>query len=129
MESRAQSLFEDLLLAVTILLFESSDRQEDSVLERLPRLPCYVRDQQRHNLASPHALYINSGFFRRSLRSFARSLAFLRKHTTPDFDAMFKRSFSSKDRAGKTVKPTKKTYREHTKIKLQEKLDSPPVGT
>ena len=30
---------------------------------------------------------------------------------------------------GKTVKPTKKTYREHTKIKLQEKLDSPPVGT
>jgi hypothetical protein len=56
-------------------------------------------------------------------------LAFLRKHTTPDFDAMFKRSFSSKDRAGKTVKPTKKTYRENTKIKLQEKLDSPPVGT
>jgi len=42
---------------------------------------------------------------------------------------MFKRSFSSKDRAGKTVKPTKKTYREQTKIKLQEKLDSPPIGT
>jgi hypothetical protein len=42
---------------------------------------------------------------------------------------MFKRSFSSKDRAGKTVRPTKKTFREQTKIKLQEKLDSPPVGT
>jgi hypothetical protein len=56
-------------------------------------------------------------------------LTFLRQQTTPDFDAMFKRSFSSKDRAGKTVKPTKKAYREQTKIKLQEKLDSPPIGT
>ncbi|KAK2745579.1 hypothetical protein FQN57_003704 [Myotisia sp. PD_48] len=38
---------------------------------------------------------------------------------------MFKRSFSSKDRAGKSVKSTKKTYRENKKIKLQEALDSP----
>ncbi|PGH07108.1 hypothetical protein AJ80_08045 [Polytolypa hystricis UAMH7299] len=42
---------------------------------------------------------------------------------------MFKRSFASRDRAGKSVKPTKKTYREHTKMKLQERLDSPPVGS
>lgn len=41
---------------------------------------------------------------------------------------MFKRSFPSKDRAGKSVKPIKKTYREHTKMKLQQKLDSPPIG-
>jgi len=41
---------------------------------------------------------------------------------------MFKRSFASKDRAGKTVKPTKKTYRDQTKAKMQERLDSPPVG-
>jgi len=39
-----------------------------------------------------------------------------------------KRSFASKDRAGKTVKPVKTTYREHTKRKMQDSLDSPPVG-
>jgi len=42
---------------------------------------------------------------------------------------MFKRSFTTKDRAGKAVKPTKKTYRERTKVKMQERLDSPPVGS
>ncbi|EFR05042.1 hypothetical protein MGYG_08047 [Nannizzia gypsea CBS 118893] len=42
---------------------------------------------------------------------------------------MFKRSFSSKDRAGKSVRPAKKTYRENVKAKLQESLDSPPVGS
>jgi hypothetical protein len=41
---------------------------------------------------------------------------------------MFKRSFSSKDRAGKSVKPMKKIYREQAKVKMQERLDSPPVG-
>ncbi|KAL1857870.1 hypothetical protein Plec18167_001726 [Paecilomyces lecythidis] len=40
---------------------------------------------------------------------------------------MFKRSFTSKDRVGKVAKPTKKTYREHAKAKMQEKLDSPPL--
>ncbi|EEP82412.1 conserved hypothetical protein [Uncinocarpus reesii 1704] len=40
---------------------------------------------------------------------------------------MFKRSFSSKDRVGKSVKPVKKTYRDQTKVKLQEKLGSPPI--
>ncbi|KAI1911106.1 hypothetical protein LOZ12_004534 [Ophidiomyces ophidiicola] len=38
---------------------------------------------------------------------------------------MFKRSISSRDRVGKSVKPAKKTYRDETKIKMQEKLDSP----
>jgi hypothetical protein len=42
---------------------------------------------------------------------------------------MFKRSFASKDRAGKSVKPIKITYREQAKKKMQESLDSPPVGT
>lgn len=41
---------------------------------------------------------------------------------------MFKRSFTTRDRAGKAVKPTKKIYRERTKVKMQERLDSPPVG-
>lgn len=41
---------------------------------------------------------------------------------------MFKRSFHSKDRAGKAVKPVKKSYREYAKMKLQQKFDSPPVG-
>ncbi|KAL9102200.1 MAG: hypothetical protein Q9163_002625 [Psora crenata] len=41
------------------------------------------------------------------------------------------RSFSSRDRAGKSVKPTKikKSYSEHQKKKLQQKLDTPPVGS
>lgn len=41
------------------------------------------------------------------------------------------RSFSSRDRAGKSVKPikTKKSYSEHQKRKLQQKLDSPQTGS
>ncbi|KAI9832009.1 MAG: hypothetical protein M1819_004553 [Sarea resinae] len=47
---------------------------------------------------------------------------------------MFKRSFASKDRAGKaTAKSTtksKRSFRDHNKQKLlQQKLDSPPVGS
>jgi hypothetical protein len=41
---------------------------------------------------------------------------------------MFKRSFHSKDRAGKAVKTGKKSYRDHVKVKMQESLDSPPIG-
>jgi len=42
---------------------------------------------------------------------------------------MFKRSFSSKDRAGKSVKPMKKIYREQARLKMQDRLDSPPIGS
>ncbi|MCJ1462195.1 hypothetical protein MMC07_000795 [Pseudocyphellaria aurata] len=42
---------------------------------------------------------------------------------------MFKRSFHSKDRAGKAVRPSKRSYREHTRVKLQQSVDSPPVGS
>ncbi|KAI9789790.1 MAG: hypothetical protein M1833_002260 [Piccolia ochrophora] len=40
---------------------------------------------------------------------------------------MFKRSFASRDRAGKAVK-SKKSYREHAKPKSQ-RLESPPLGS
>lgn len=43
-------------------------------------------------------------------------------------NTMFKRSFHSKDRAGKAVRPSKKSYREHAKVKLSQKMDSPPVA-
>jgi len=53
-----------------------------------------------------------------------------RQSPTFGLDKMFsKRSFASKDRAGKNVKPVKTTYREHTKRKMQDSLDSPPVGS
>ncbi|TPX19572.1 hypothetical protein DIZ76_017364 [Coccidioides immitis] len=42
---------------------------------------------------------------------------------------MFKRSFSSRDRVGKSARPIKKTYRDQTKARVQEKLDSPPAGS
>lgn len=42
---------------------------------------------------------------------------------------MFKRSFNSRDRAGKAVRPSKRTYGEHAKLKLQQNLSSPPIGT
>jgi hypothetical protein len=38
---------------------------------------------------------------------------------------MFKRSFASKDRAGKITKPAKRSFRETTKQKMLERLDSP----
>lgn len=40
---------------------------------------------------------------------------------------MFKRSFSSRDRVGKSTKPIKKVYRDQTKAKMQENMDSPPI--
>lgn len=41
---------------------------------------------------------------------------------------MFKRSFHSKDRASKAVKPSKRSFSDRQKLKLQQNLDSPPVG-
>lgn len=44
---------------------------------------------------------------------------------------MFKRSFSSRDRAGKAVRPSKRSYREqaNAKLKMQQRMDSPLVET
>ncbi|CAG8908419.1 unnamed protein product [Penicillium egyptiacum] len=42
---------------------------------------------------------------------------------------MFKRSFVSKDRAGKTVKVTKKKYDELVKEKMKQKVESPSMGS
>lgn len=42
---------------------------------------------------------------------------------------MFKRSFSSKDRVGKPAKPVKKAYRDRSKTKMQDSLDSPSTGS
>jgi len=39
------------------------------------------------------------------------------------------RSFHSKDRAGKAVKSSKRSFREHTKVKMQQSLNSSPVGS
>ena len=44
------------------------------------------------------------------------------------FADMFKRSFVSKDRAGKTVKVAKKKYDEQVKDKMKQKAESPPIG-
>jgi len=56
-------------------------------------------------------------------------MIWLRQSPTFDLEKMFKRSFGKDARVGKSVKPIKKTYREHTKLKLQEKLDSPSAGS
>ncbi|MCJ1476022.1 hypothetical protein MMC13_004686 [Lambiella insularis] len=42
---------------------------------------------------------------------------------------MFQRSFRSRDRAGKAVKSSKRSYREDLKMKMQQKMESPPVGS
>jgi len=42
---------------------------------------------------------------------------------------MFKRSFQTRDGRVTKSKPTKITYRDHTKRKMQESLDNPPVGS
>jgi len=42
---------------------------------------------------------------------------------------MFKRSFTAKNRVGKAVKPAKRTYRDKAKEKMEESLDSPPMGS
>jgi len=41
---------------------------------------------------------------------------------------MFKRSFASKDRAGKATKSSKRSFGKYAKQQLLEKLDSPSVG-
>ena len=40
---------------------------------------------------------------------------------------MFKRSFSSKDRVGKTSKPSKRSFRDEARQRMLEKMDSPPL--
>lgn len=42
---------------------------------------------------------------------------------------MFTRSFSSRDRANRVVKPSKRSFREGAKPRMQQFLDSPPVGS
>jgi hypothetical protein len=41
---------------------------------------------------------------------------------------MFKRSFVSKNRAGKTVKVAKKKYDEQAKEKMQQKVETVPAA-
>jgi len=51
------------------------------------------------------------------------------RQATFDFDRMFKRSFNVRE--GRVTKPKtiKTTYREHVRKKMQDSLDSPPVGS
>ncbi|KAI9724356.1 MAG: hypothetical protein M1812_000424 [Candelaria pacifica] len=42
---------------------------------------------------------------------------------------MFKRSFHSRDRAGKAVKSSKRSFREQAKQQLQQEWGSPPIGS
>jgi len=46
-----------------------------------------------------------------------------------DFDKMFKRSFNIREGRVTKSKAIKTTYREHAKRKMQDSLDSPPVGS
>lgn len=45
-----------------------------------------------------------------------------------NFDTMFKRSFGTKEGRVAKSKLVKTTYPEHAKRKMQDSLDSPPVG-
>ena len=110
-----------------------SKRREVPILRGFRRSPsCNVRAKRHFNFSTAHSLrslkttipgLFNHIIFLHSVRSAPSST-----NTTRPPPNMFKRSFPSKDRAGKSVKPVKKTYREHTKMKLQQRLDSPPVG-
>lgn len=46
-----------------------------------------------------------------------------------DFENMFKRSFGTKDGRVSKSRPIKTTFREHARKKMQDSLDSPPVGS
>ena len=79
-------------------------------------------------------VYFCLSFISRLLRFLIGAPAQIRSLTIPyrkvaDSDEinMF-RSFHSMDRARKAVKPSKKSFREHTKFKMQQKLDSPGSG-
>lgn len=60
--------------------------------------------------------------------SLTSTLSLATSSTTSKTFAMFKRSFTSKNRVGKAVKPAKRTYRDKAKEKMEESLDSPPAG-
>lgn len=42
---------------------------------------------------------------------------------------MFKRSFQSRDRAGKSVRPKKRLIRENASFKMLQSMESPPIGS
>lgn len=82
---------------------------------------------------------VNQSFFRPTriipsirYRAISSLLYIFFRHLSPLallFADMFKRSFVSKDRAGKTVKVAKKKYDEQAKDKLKQKAESPPIGS
>jgi hypothetical protein len=106
----------------------------EEVIGRLPELlhaVTRVIEQRQRQPPTPHALYFPQG----SLQSLTIFPPTIRSFDDPDLKSviqrsrMFKRSFASKDRAGKSVKPVKITYRDQAKKKMQESLDSPTVGS
>jgi hypothetical protein len=69
------------------------------------------------------------------MRFWKPSLSFpidlLKKPTASmSINSMFKRSFASKDRAGKSVKPSKRSFRsDQAKLRMAQQLDVPMVGS
>jgi hypothetical protein len=127
---RTSSLFLCLLHALELVLPERGRCLKES-FERLRSSPITcTRDPTQRQTIRHHALYfcltVSSATLSSTYNSH-RSLLCIR-HSLPSTSTMFKRSFNTKDGRVTKMRPVKTTYREHAKKKMQESLDSPPVG-
>ena len=121
------SLF-SAFFASSVFSSRESRRSEES-LERLRSSASHdpVKLRQR---TTPRSLLLNRfpSAAHSFLLDFARSMIWNRQALKFDFDNMFKRSFGTKDGRVSKSRPIKTTFREHARMKMQDSLDSPPVG-
>ncbi|RJE20771.1 hypothetical protein PHISCL_06890 [Aspergillus sclerotialis] len=108
---------------------KTSDKERNHILDRLPGLLLMLCAWSSSvKLFQQTCPLLSASVFVVSLICFEVDLWLASFHGESDCNIMFKRSFSSKDRAGKSARSSKKKYSEREKVKLQESLDETSLG-
>ena len=108
---------------------KTSDKERNHILDRLPglllMLCAWCSSVKLFQRTSP---LLSVSVFVVSLICFEVDLWLASFHGESDCNIMFKRSFSSKDRVGKSARSSRKRYSEREKGKLQDSLDETSLG-
>lgn len=107
-----------------------SDKERNHILDRLPGLVLMLCAWSGSvKLFQRTCPLLSMSVFVVSLICFEVDLWLASFHgESADCNIMFKRSFTSKSRAGKTARPSRRKYSEREKVKLQESLDETSLG-
>lgn len=111
------------------LPMKTSGKERNHILDRLPGLLLMLCAWSSSvKLFQRTCPLLSVSVFVVSLICFEVDLWLASFHGESDCNIMFTRSFSSKDRAGKSARSSKKKYSEQEKVKLQESLDETSLG-